>query len=96
MSGHRNQKQRNQHNQHGHHRRDNLLPFDIITAAASGDVGAINHVLRHYEGYIIALSTKRLFDEHGRPYMVVDAEMRRTLETRLIVKIMQFDLTRAA
>ena len=90
------QHQRKYNHHHGHNRRDNLLPFGIIETAASGDVDAINAVLKHYEGYIIVLSTKRLFDEQGNPYMMVDNEMRRTLETRLIVKIMQFDLNRAA
>ena len=88
----------NRHKPHRPHNRSNggLLPFHIIQTAASGDVGAINQVLKHYEGYIIALSTKRLFDERGRPHMVVDNEMRRTLETNLIVKIMMFDVNRAA
>jgi len=73
-----------------------LLPFSVIEAAVSGDVGAINKVLKHYEGYIIALSTRRLFDEDGYTHYFVDEEMRRTLETNLIVKILQFDVTRAA
>ncbi len=77
-------------------KRGGLLPFAVIEAAASGDVGAINKVLKHYEGYIIALSTKRLFDEDGNAHYFVDEEMRRTLETKLIVKIMQFDTTIAA
>jgi hypothetical protein len=75
---------------------DRLLPFRVIKAATAGDVEAINQVLRHYEGYIIALSTKRLHDEDGRVYVAIDEDMRRTLETKLIVKIMQFDTTRAA
>jgi hypothetical protein len=78
------------------HRRGQLLPFAVIEAAASGDVSAINAVLKHYEGYIIALSTRRLYDEGGNPHLVIDNETRRTLETKLIVKIMQFDVTRAA
>ena len=73
-----------------------LLPFPLIEAAASGDVDAINKVLKHYEGYIIALSTRRLFDEDGKAHYFIDDEIRRTLETRLIVKIMQFDVDRAA
>jgi hypothetical protein len=73
-----------------------LLPFPVIEAAADGDVGAINKVLKHYEGYIIALSTRRLYDEDGTPRLCVDNEMRRTLETKLIVKILQFDTTRVA
>ena len=40
-----------------------LLPYHIIAAAASGDVEAINAVLKHYEGYIAALSTRKLYDE---------------------------------
>ena len=40
-----------------------LLPYHIIAAAASGDVEAINEVLKHYEGYIAALSTRKLYDE---------------------------------
>jgi hypothetical protein len=82
----------------GHKKQKNnaMLPFHIIEAAASGDVGAINKVLKHYEGYILALSTKRLFDEDGKTHYFVDEDMRRTLETNLIVKIMQFDVDRAA
>ena len=73
-----------------------LIPFHIIETAASGNVDAINKVLKHYEGYIIALSTKRLYDEYGTPHYVVDDERRRTLETNLIVKIMDFDVNRIA
>ena len=73
-----------------------LLPFSVIEAAASGDVDAINRVLKHYEGYIIALSVRRLFDEDGNTHYFVDSEVRRTLETKLITKILQFDVNRAA
>ena len=83
-------------NGHKTYNRSGLLPFRVIEAAASGDVDAINKVLKHYDGYIKALSTKRLFDESGRPYFFIDEETRRTLETKLIVRIMQFDVTRAA
>ena len=73
-----------------------LLPFSVIETAASGDVDAINKVLKHYEGYIIALSTRRLLDEDGNAHYFVDSEVRRTLETKLITKILQFDMNRAA
>jgi len=70
-----------------------LLPFHIIKAAADGDVEAINKVLKHYEGYITVLSTKQLYDDYGNIHLIVDNEMRRTLETTLIKKILQFDIT---
>lgn len=59
-----------------------LLPYHIIAAAASGDVEAINVVLKHYEGYIAALSTRKLYDE----------TLRRRLETKLITKILTFEV----
>jgi hypothetical protein len=73
-----------------------LLPLPIIAEAASGNVGAINKVLKHFEGYIVALSMRRLFDENGNLHMIVDDDVRRTLETKLIVKLLQFDMRRAA
>jgi len=69
-----------------------LLPFPVIAAAASGDIDAINVVLKHYEGYIAALSTKRLYDENGIPHICVDGELRRRLETKLITKILAFKI----
>ena len=44
-----------------------LLPYTTIEAAASGDVDAINAVLKHYERYIAALATRTLYDENGSP-----------------------------
>lgn len=73
-----------------------LLPYSILEAAVSGNVDAINAVLRHYECYIAALSTRTLYDEVGIPHLCVDEEMRRRLETKLITKILSFKLIRAA
>ena len=67
-----------------------LLPFPVIRMAADGDIDAINAVLKHYEGYIAALSTKQLYDENGNPHLCVDEGMRRRLETKLITKILTF------
>ena len=73
-----------------------LLPFHVIESAVDGDVEAINKVLKHFESYIIALSTVRLYDEYGNPHMAVDNEIRRKLETKLITKVLQFDINRIA
>ena len=71
-----------------------LLPFSVIEAAASGDVEAINQVLKHYEGYIAKLATKHMLDKQGYPYWGVDDELRAILETTLSAKILKFDVTR--
>jgi hypothetical protein len=69
-----------------------LIPFPVIEAAVGGNVDAINAVLKRYEGYIARLSTRRLYDEDGHSYMVVDEELRRRLETKLITKILEFKI----
>jgi hypothetical protein len=72
-----------------------LLPYPVIAAASGGDIGAINKVLKRYEGYIAALSIRRLYDEHGNARWLLDEELRRELEAWLITKILPFDLGRA-
>lgn len=67
-----------------------LLPFQIIKAASEGDIAAINTVLKHYEGYIIRLSTRKLYDEDGQLHYCVDETLRRRLETKLITKVLEF------
>ena len=70
-----------------------VLPFPIIALAVNGDVNAVNHVLKHFEHYIIKLSQKTLFDEMGNPHIHVEPEIKRILETKLIVAMMNFDLS---
>lgn len=73
-----------------HNMERNLLPFHIIKAASEGDITAINAVLKHYEGYIITLSTRKMYDEGGQVHYCVDETLRRRLETKLITKILAF------
>ena len=67
------------------------LSYPVIVMAASGDVEAINVILKHYEGYIAALSTRQLFDASGTPHLCVDEALRRRLETKLITKVLTFN-----
>ena len=73
-----------------------LLPIGTINAAAQGDPGALRAVLKHYEGYILALSVIRLYAEDGTPYTFIDETLRRELELRLITKIIGFKFKVAA
>ena len=67
-----------------------LLPFSVIVAATSGNIEAINAVLKFYEGYIAVLSTRQYYDDKGNSHWFVDEEMRRRLETKLITRIILF------
>ena len=73
--------------------RNNLLPYPVITAAVQGDPDAVNRVIGHYSGYIAALSTRTSYDPQGCPHSQVDDDLRRRLETKLIIAILDFDLT---
>ena len=66
-----------------------LIPYPVIAAAVRGDPEAVNRVLDHYSGYIAALSMRRGYDQNG---LAVDEEIRRRIETKLIVAILSFDL----
>ena len=70
--------------------KSDLLPFHTIKAATDGDIEAINRVLKHYEGYIVTLSTRRFYDESGCVQYCVDETLRRRLETKLITKVLEF------
>ena len=70
-----------------------LIPYPVIESAVSGDADAVNQVIRHYSGYIATLCRRTGRDEHGNFCTYVDEELRRRLETKLIIAILGFDLT---
>ena len=68
-----------------------LLPFHVIEAASTGDTEEIQAVLKHYEGYITVLATRKMFDEFGQVHYCVDETLRQRLEAKLITKTLGFD-----
>ena len=74
------------------HTRAALLPYPIIAAAVAGDAEAVSRVVRHYSSYIAALSMRTSYDVNGFPHYQVDEDLRRRLETKLIIAILGFDL----
>jgi len=68
----------------------NLLPFYVIVAASSGEVEAMNVVLKHYEGYILALSTREYRDKYAQRHVYVDETLRQRLERKLMIKTLGF------
>ena len=49
-----------------------LLPYPVIAAAVRGEPDAVNTVIRHYSGYIAALSTRTSYDAFGCPHSQMD------------------------
>lgn len=69
-----------------------LAPYPIISAAVRGEPDAVNKVIQHYSRYITACSMRASYDAFGNPHFRVDEELRRRLETKLIISILDFDL----
>mgnify|MGYP003167445663 CR=1 FL=1 len=66
------------------HTRASLLPYPIIAAAVAGDAEAVSRA---------ALSTRTSYGSDGYPRLQVDEELRNRLEAKLIIAILDFDLT---
>ena len=69
-----------------------LVPFPLIVKAADGNSEAINQIIRHYRGYMTKRSLRLMKDEYGNQSMVVDVVLRGRMETRLITKILSFEI----
>ena len=51
---------------------------------------AINTVMKHYEGYIAKLATRKMYDEYGNVHYCVDKTLRDRLEAKLLKTILEF------
>lgn len=69
-----------------------MIPFPIIVAAADSDTKAINQIVKHYSGFIAKRSLRPMKDEYGNHHMVVDETLRGRMETRLIAKVLSFEI----
>lgn len=63
----------------------NLIPFEVIEKAVTGDAEAINTVLHHYTGYI-----KHLSFYHGQ----INRDIEDRLKAKLVKAILQFRFDR--
>lgn len=66
--------------------------FETIQAAIEGDAEAINQILCYFQPFIQSECKREYVDEFGRTYYVTDEYMKRRLETKLITKILDFEI----
>ena len=59
--------------------RASLIPYPVIAAAVGGNPEAVNRVIRHYSGYIAALSTRTSYDLDGFLHLPGDEENRQAM-----------------
>ena len=70
---------------------DKLLPYAVIAAATRGEVEAMERVIKHYEGYMRYLSTRKLRREDGSGYLGVDRDIYDRLKAKLIRAVLEFE-----
>ena len=71
-----------------------LHEIAYITIIKSGGVERWRmKIVRHYSGYIAALSTRTSYGPDGCPRPQVDEDLRGRLEAKLIISILDFDLS---
>lgn len=66
--------------------------LEIIQAAIEGDAEAINQILSFFQPFINSECKREYKDEFGRIHYVTDEYMKRRLETKLITKILDFEI----
>ncbi|WP_394903297.1 helix-turn-helix domain-containing protein [Clostridium butyricum] len=66
--------------------------FDTIAAAVDGDKEAIKKVLNFYDGYISKLSLRKMYDDYGNVYMVVDSELKGRIQTAVMNMTLNFEI----
>lgn len=64
----------------------------VIVAATIGDEAAIQKILDFYDGYISKLSLRKLYDEYGNVYMVVDSELKGRIQAAVMDMIANFEI----
>jgi len=69
-----------------------MVPFSLIVQATDGDAEAIYYIVRHYRGYISKRSLRPMKDEYGNQLMIVDEMLQGRMQTRLITKILSFEI----
>ena len=68
------------------------IPFAVIVVATNGDEAAIQEILNFYDSYISKLSLRKLYDEYGNVYMVVDSELKGRIQAAVMDMIANFEI----
>ncbi|MFQ9542166.1 MAG: helix-turn-helix domain-containing protein [Anaerobutyricum soehngenii] len=67
------------------------IPFVVIVAVTNGDETAIQEIEFH-DSYISKLSLRKLYDEYGNVYMVVDSELKGRIQAAVMDMIANFEI----
>ena len=66
--------------------------LDFYESDAKNEEAAIQKILDFYDGYISKLSLRKLYDEYGNVYMVVDSELKGRIQAAVMDMIANFEI----
>lgn len=66
--------------------------FEAIVNAADGDIDAIEQIKNHFRPLMIKYSLRLMIDDSGKSHMILDETLLGRLETRLLTKILTFEV----
>lgn len=65
----------------------NQISYETILAAKAGESDALAAIVRYYAPYIACFSKRTFYDENGNRYELVDKEIYKHIENRLMFQI---------
>lgn len=68
------------------------IPFPVIELAIAGDAEAVDQVLAYFQPYINSICRRPYLDDYGVKHYGIDEYMKRQMETKLITKILDFEI----
>lgn len=68
------------------------IHFETIVNAADGDINAIEKIKNHFRPLMIKYSLRLMRDDSGQSHMILDETLLGRLETRLLTKILTFEV----
>ena len=63
------------------------ITAELVLSAKSGDSNALAAIARCFESYITKVSIRPFYDEYGNRHDFVDEEIRKHVESRLLLQI---------
>ena len=68
------------------------IRLQVMWLPTFADHAAIQKILDFYDGYISKLSLRKLYDEYGNVYMVVDSELKGRIQAAVMDMIANFEI----
>lgn len=64
-----------------------LVSYSVIIAAKNGDSEAVYKILEHYDSLVNHYARRKLYDENGQSYSVINTDIKDFIQSKIISSI---------